>query len=218
MIKLVGELADLPTMSDAVAATPCQPFVLRPRKRLIQAGSVGAVAGWMLASVFYSLRFHGGTRVIVIGAGAAVAVGLVGLTSLSLRRVKLTMIGGQLSFTSLLRDRVVLAADGTGQVVKVEVDWGKASGRRSPLWLLINAAGRTVVVLNRHVWDDAQLEGLRDRLGLPIAVVETPKRPAELRKTYPGTIRWWMAHPVVATVLAIVTIAGLVLVLERLVS
>jgi hypothetical protein len=108
---------------------------------------------------------------------------------------------------------VVLAGDGTGRVVKVEVDWGKASGRRTRFWLLTDAAGRKVVGLNRDVWDDGGLEGLRERLGLPIEIVETPKRPAEMRKAYPGTIPWWGAHPVVTTILAIAIVATLLIAL-----
>ncbi len=186
------------------------PVVVRPRTRLgnRQSGRGAAAAGAVLASVFYSLQFHGWARVVVVGAGVALAVGLVGLISLSLRRTNLAMIGGQLIFTKLLGDRVVRVGDGAGRVVKVQVDWGMASGRRSRFWLLIDAAGRKVLGLNCDVWDDGELEGVRERLGLPIEIVEMPMRPAELRKAYPGTISWWGAHPVAATVLAIVIITG----------
>lgn len=195
-----------------------QQLVVRPRKRLrnSQQASVGVAAGWILMSFLYSLRFHGSARVMVVGAGVALAVGVIGLINLSYRRTKLSMIDGRLVFTGLLRDRVALAGDGTGRVVKVEVDWGKGSARRSRFWLLINAAGRTAVFLNRDAWDDGQLEGLREHLGLPIEIVETPKRPVELRKAHPGTIPWWGAHVSVATVLAILVLAALVLALQRL--
>jgi hypothetical protein len=172
----------------------------------------------MLASLLYSLRFHGSFRIAVVGVGVALAVGVVGLLSLSRRRTKLTMIGGQLIFSGLFRDRVLLAGGSPGRVVDVQVNWGKASGRRSRLWLLINAAGRTAVGLNRETWDDGQLEGLRESLGLPIEIVETPKRPAELRKAYPGTLPWWVAHPSVATLIGIVTLTALVLAFQRLAS
>lgn len=163
-------------------------LVLRPHKRLrsTQGANVGAAAAALLASVFYSLRFHGLARVFVLAGGVAVAFGVVSLISLSLRRTKLTMVGGQLSFTGIVRDRVVLGAGCTVRVVDVAVAWGKTSGRKSRFWLLIDAAGRATVVLNRDVWDGRQLEGLRERLGLPIEIVETPKRPAEMRKATPG--------------------------------
>jgi hypothetical protein len=171
----------------------------------------------VLASLFYSLRFHGWAHVIVVGVGVALAVGLVGLINLSLRRTKLTMVGEQLIFTGLLRERVVLHAGCAGRVVKVDVDWGKASARRSRFWLLINAAGRAAVSLNLNAWEDGQLEGLRESLGLPMETVEPAKRPAELRQAYPGTIPWWGAHPSVATVLAIFALTAVVLALQQLV-
>jgi hypothetical protein len=163
----------------------------------------------MLAGFVYSLRFHGWSRVFVVGAGVVLAVGVFAWISFSRQRMKLTMIDGRLVFTGFARDRVVLAEGRTGRVVDVQVDWGRASGRKSRFWLLIDTAGRAVVSLNRDAWDDGELEVLRERLGLPIEIVETPKRPVELRKAYPGTIPWWGAHPVIATVLAIVIIAAL---------
>jgi hypothetical protein len=203
----------------ATAAKSRPAVVVRPRQRRWNSpGQTAGAAGWMLASLLYSLRFHGSFRIAVVGVGVALAVGVVGLLSLSRRRTKLTMIGGQLIFSGLFRDRVLLAGGSPGRVVDVQVNWGKASGRRSRLWLLINAAGRTAVGLNRETWDDGQLEGLRESLGLPIEIVETPKRPAELRKAYPGTLPWWVAHPSVATLIGIVTLTALVLAFQRLAS
>jgi hypothetical protein len=194
--------------------------VLRPRKELrnSQGGGIGAAAAATLASILYSLKFHGVARVIVVVAGVALAVAVIGLIVLSLRRTKLTMIGGQLKFTGVLRDRVVRVGSGAGRVVEVEVEWGKASGRRSRLWLLVDAAGRAAVVLNRNKWDAGQLEALRERLGLTMELVEMPQRPAELRKTYPGIIPWWTAHPSIATVLTILALTVAVLTFEHLAS
>jgi hypothetical protein len=202
----------------AFAEQDNEQLVVRPRRRLRNTGeaSVGAAAGWIVISFLFSLRFHGSARVLVVGAGVALAVGVIGLINLSYRRTKLSLINRRLIFTGLLRDRVALAGDDSGRVVKVEVDWGKASARRSRFWLLINAAGRTAVCLNRDAWDEGQLEGLREHLGLPIEIVETPKRPVELRKAHPGTIPWWGAHVTVATVLAMLVLAALVLALQRL--
>lgn len=195
-------------------------LVVRPRKGFWNnpRKSTGAAAGWILASLLYSLQFHGWVRLVVVVTGVALALGVIGVMRLSYGRVKLTMIGDRLIVTGLLRDRVVLAGDLTGRVVDIEVAWGRASGRQSRLWLLINGAGRTTVGLNRETWDEGQLERLRESLGLPIEIVETPKRPVELRRAYPGTLPWWVAHPSVATVMAIVVIATLVLTLQQLPS
>ena len=149
--------------------------------------------------------------------GVALAVTVVGLLTLSRRRIKLTLIDGGLIFSGLLRDRVLFTKGSVGRVAHVEVDWGKASGRQSRLWLLIDATGKTAVGLNRELWDGAQLENVREGLGLPIEVVDTPKRPAELRKAFPGSIPWWGAHPAMSS-LAIVIIAALVLLLQRIAS
>jgi hypothetical protein len=66
--------------------------------------------------------------------------------------------------------------------------------------------------LNRDMWGYDQLESLREDLGLPLAVDDTARRPAELRRVYPGSIAWWAAHPAIATTLLIVVVAVLVLV------
>jgi hypothetical protein len=174
---------------------------------------MGVATGWLLAGLFYSLRFHGAARAIVVVTAVLLGIAMVGLMYFSRRRVKLTAVGDRLIFSGLLRDRVVLG-DHAGRIVDVEVRWGKPSGRRSRLRLFINQAGRTAVSLNKEIWDAAQLEDLRERLGLPIETVARPQRPAELRKAYPGTIPWWAAHPSIATVLAIAVIAVLVLVSE----
>jgi hypothetical protein len=168
--------------------------------------------------LFYSLRFNGLARVVVVGTGVVVALGVIVLMNASRRRVKLTLIDDRLIFSGLLRDRVVFAKDQNGRIVDVEVVWGRSSGRRSRLRLFINRAGKTVVSLNRAIWDHGQLEDLRERLGLPTETVKRPQRPAELRNAYPGTIPWWAAHLSVATVFVIMVVAALVLTFEGLTS
>jgi hypothetical protein len=194
-------------------------LVVRPRQGLQNKRglNIGAV-GWLLASLLYSFRFHGSSRVVVVCVGIALAVTVVGLLTLSRRRVKLTLIDGNLIFSGLLRDRVLFTKGSVGRVAHVEVDWGKASGRQSRLWLLINATGKTAVGLNRELWDGAQLENIRESLGLPVEIADAPKRPVELRKAFPGSIPWWAAHLSVATVFAIMVVAVLVLTFEGLTS
>jgi hypothetical protein len=189
-------------------------LIVRPSRRLVsgRGQSIGAV-GWILASFFYSLRYPGSYRVVIVCMAVAIAVGIVVYMQLSRIRMHLKLTGGQLIFSGLLRDRVVLTEGEQGRVVHVEINWRNASARRSRLWLLINKTGKTEVGLNRAAWDDQQLEHLRESLGLPVEIVESPKRPAELRNDYPGSIPWWTAHLVVATLLAIgmITAAGFVL-------
>jgi len=127
-----------------------EPLVLRPDQRTWNSrrGGIGIATGWLLAGLLYSLRFHGSARVIVLALGVLVAIGTIGLVGLSRRRVKLTMIGGRLIFSGLLRDRVVMAGDHSEQIVDVEIVWPMSSGRRSRLRLFINDAGRTAISLS----------------------------------------------------------------------
>jgi hypothetical protein len=194
-----------------------QQLVVRPSQRVRygRSQSVGAAA-WILASLLYSFRFNGSTRVVVIAAGVIVAVCLIGVMNLSLRRTKLTMVDGQLILSGLLRDHVLLVGEGRGRVVNVEVVWGNTAGRRSRLWLLMDPTGQTAVGLNRDTWNDGQLESLRESLGLPLDVDDTPKRPGELRNAYPGSIAWWAVHPTVTFSLVIIVVAVLVLALQDL--
>jgi hypothetical protein len=203
------------TVSGVPAGDREQRLVLQPSRRPWNSQRVdaGIATSWLLAGLLYSLRFHGAARAIVAITAVLLGIGTVGLMYFSRRRVKLTVIGDRLIFSGLLRDRVVLEGH-AGRIVDVEVIWGKPSGRRSRLRLFINQAGRTAVSLNKEIWDAAELEDLRARLGLPIETVARPQCPAELRKAYPGTIPWWAAHPSIATVLAIVVIVVLVLVSE----
>jgi hypothetical protein len=192
-------------------------MVLRPIKDpRIGTGQSAGAAGWIVASVLYSLRFHGLARVVIVALGIAIALGAFGLLSLSRRRTKLALADRQLTFSGLLGDRVSIVNASTWRVAELEVFWGNISGRRSRLWCLVNAAGRAEVSLNRAAWDAGQLESLRESLGVPLEVAAAPKRPAEVRQTYPGTIPWWAAHPATATLLVVVVITVLVLALQLL--
>jgi hypothetical protein len=193
-------------------------LVVRPRRRPRDsyAGRTAAAAFPLLAAALYSLQFEGWIRVVVVCIGISLAGVIIGAISLSYRRTKLTLVGGQVIFTGLWRDRVVLPKGQAGRVVDVDVAWRDPSGRRSRLWLIVNGRGRTAIGLNRDAWDGGELERVRESLGLPIEVVEAPKRPAEVRRAYPGIIPWWAAHTTVATVLAIFALSALVLALERL--
>jgi hypothetical protein len=193
--------------------------VVRPNRSVQRSrGQIVGATGWVLASFFYSLRFHGITRVAVIGVAVAVAAGLVIWMYLSRQRMRLTLYGGQLIVSGPLRDRVTLTEGHQGRVVHVDIAWRHAPARRSRLWLLLNGSGDTEVGLNRDAWDGRQLEHIRESLGLPIEVVKTPKRPSQLRHAYPRSVPWWAVHPAAATSLAIVAIATLVVALQHLAS
>ena len=187
-------------------------LVIRPRAgaRSGSGGSLVAAAGWLVASILYLLRFHGFLRIVLAAVDVAVAVGVVGAFKRSSRRAKLTLTDKRLVVSGFVRDRVRFVVSRPARVVEAEIDWGWASGRKSRLWLLVNAEGRTEVGLNRDVWDAVQLDALRERLGLPLEVVEKPMRPAQARKEYPGTIPWWVAHPVLTTYLLIAMIVAVV--------
>jgi hypothetical protein len=194
-----------------------RPLVVRPRQNLPRSwGQIVGVAGWVLASLLYSLRFHGLTRLAVVGVAIAIAIGVVVWMYMSRRRMQLILRDGQLIVSGPLRDRVALTEGRQGRVVHVELIWRRAPDRRSRLWLLLNGSGSTEVGLNRDAWDDRQLEHLREGLGLPVEVVETPKRPSEVRHDYPGSVPWWAVHPAAATSLAIVVVATLVVALQHL--
>jgi hypothetical protein len=195
-----------------------QQLVVRPcARRTYSPGRELGVAVWVFASLLYSLRFHGMARVSVVVLGVAVAVSGIGLMSLSRRRTKLTVVRDDLVFSGIFGSRVLLAEGSRGRVVNVDVAWGNASGRRSRLWLLVNATGRTAIGLNRDMWGDAQLENLRKFLGLPLEVDDTARRPSELKQIYPGSIAWWAIHPAIAASLVIVVVAFLVLGFEGLI-
>ncbi len=192
-------------------ATDHQRLVVCPSVSRRSRGQAVAGFGWIVASLLYSLRFHGQSRLIVVCLGIAVAVGVIGLLNLSRRRTRLTVVGRRVVLSGLIRDRVVLDGDQAGRVVDVEVSWGGATRRRSRLWLLLDSTDHSAVGLNRAAWNAAELETVRRRLDLPLEVQETPRRPAELRTAYPGSIPWWGAHPIIATWLAIFILTMLIL-------
>jgi hypothetical protein len=88
------------------------------------------------------------------------------------------MTGGRLSFRGLLRERAIRAS----RVVELEVDWGRPSGRVSPLWLLIEESGRATLALNRKVWDERRLEELRSSLDC-LSSAFRPRRCASSSRT-----------------------------------
>jgi hypothetical protein len=155
---------------------------------------------------------------VVVSFGVAIAVGFVGVMGLSRRRTKLARRDGCLILSTAFRDRVLLSGDDRGRVVNVEVAWNNTSRRRSRLWLLINEKGRTATGLNRDAWDESRLESLREGLGLPLDVDETPKGPAEMREVYPGSIPWWAVHPAWASLLMIMVLAVIALIFQSLLN
>lgn len=179
-------------------------------------GEISGAVGWAFAAALYSLRFHGLTRWAVVSGAVAIAIGVAVWMRVSRHRMRLTLCGRQLSVSGPLRDRVALKDGREGRVVHVELVWRLAPARRSRLWLLLNESGDTALGLNRDAWDGQELEHIRERLDFPIDVVETPKRPSELRQDYPHSLPWWAVHPAVATSLAIATIVALAVVLQRL--
>lgn len=175
-------------------------LVIRPQVRgQALGGSVIAAGGWLAASAAYLLKFHGFVLAILAIVDVLVLVGTIVLFRRSAQRTKLALVDGTLVFSSAFRDRVVFAASRPGRVIEIEVDWGWLSGRRSRLWLLTDADGRTEVNLNRPAWDRTELEDLRQRLGLPLEVVERPLRLTEARRAFPRTIAWWAVHPLLTT-------------------
>jgi hypothetical protein len=50
----------------------------------------------------------------------------------------------------------------------------------------------------------------------PFEIDGTPKRPAEMREIYPGSIPWWAVHPVWTSLLTIMVLAVIALVFQSL--
>lgn len=187
-------------------------MVVRPRQIQAHSGGqrLGAAVAWLAASALYSLRFDGFTRLVVVCLALAVGACVFGAMALARRRTAIADVDGRLVFSGLFGDVVLPSATPGTRVVRTEVIWGGASGRHSRLWLLVRPTGRVARGLNLAVWDAHELEALRERLGLNLEVDDFAKRPAELRKAWPGSIPWWAAHPLVAAVLAVVVVSALV--------
>jgi hypothetical protein len=142
------------------------------------------------------------------------ALVFAGLLSLSRRRTKLALECGEIVFSGMLRTKRLIDDHAVDKVVDVEVTWGSASSRRSHLWLLVDKTGHTLVSLNRYAWDHAQLENLRQRVDLPIKVIDGPRAPRELRYAYPRSVPWWGAYPLVAVAGVIVAVATVITIVQ----
>jgi hypothetical protein len=187
-------------------------LILRPNAwwRPSRAGNLAAAAGYLLASGFFLLRFHGSTRETL----GVIDVVVLGLLVAGLRRSfnhgQLTLEDDRVIFSGALRTRALIGQSAPTRVIDAEVDWGRTSGRRSRLWMLVNRAGRAELALNRDAWDGAELERLRERLGIPLEVAEKPLRPTDMRREWPGAIPWPAAHPVLVTCVGLAVFCGLV--------
>lgn len=172
-------------------------LVLRPQtwRRSSANGRIFAAAGgWLVLSVAFLLKVSSSARIIFVCVDVAVLLAAAIIVRRSTRETKLVLANGQLVFSSWLRDRILFSHAAPGGVAEIEVDWGWVANRRSRLWLLLDARGRTELGLNRDVWDPTQLEELRARLRLQREVTTEPQRPAAARKAYPGVIPFWGAH------------------------
>jgi hypothetical protein len=188
-------------------------FVIQPRLRSRTFRQLSGASIWILACFLFTLRFHGSTRVTVGVFGLVIGIGAIVWICLSMRRTKLARThDGRLVLSGVLGHRVLLTQGDKGRMVDVNVGWGGPSHRQSHLRLLVGATGHTAAALNRDTWDGTQLEELRQYFDLPLEVDREPKRAAELRSRYPGSVPWWAAHPTAATLLAIGVVVVLVLV------
>jgi hypothetical protein len=191
-------------------------LVIHPGRPSRKPGAILSAAGWCVFSLVFLLRFHGLALILMALIDVAVVVGTLAISRRSYARSQLTLAHGRLMWSGAIRDRVVFDKSRPGRVVEAEVRWFKTSDRRTRVWLLVDAEGRAEVNLNVSAWDHAQLENLRQRLGVPRELISDTLSGKELRARRPASVPWAVLHPIAMTYLLIAAIVVAVLLAQHL--
>jgi hypothetical protein len=183
-------------------------LVVRPHRPQAKPGALFSAAAWCAMSVAFLARFHGTGLLVVTVLDLGVFCGGIAILCRSRARSVLNLTGDDLTWSGAFRDRKVCPV----KVVEAEVRWSKTAGLRTRVWLLVNAEGRAEVNLNLDAWDRAQLEQLRQRLGIPRGVISEPQSGKQLHGRFPGSVPAALLHPIALTYLLIAAITVCVLV------
>ena len=183
-------------------------LVLRAKKPQLKPGALFIAVGWCSMSIAFLASFHGVGLLVMAVLDVAVIAGALALLQRSRGRSTLSLSEDGLTWTGLFRDRKVCPV----KVVEADVHWFRTSARSTRVWLLVNAGGRAEVNLNADAWDQAQLERLRQRLGIPREVISRTQRGNELRAKFPGSVPLAVLHPIALTYLLLAAIVASVLV------
>jgi hypothetical protein len=168
--------------------------------------SVIAILGWTGFCMANVLAAHGTMRIVRVAIVVGGLVGTVALVHRWRRRALLAFSDDMLTYTGLFGIRVIARRPVSGRVVIATVQW-TGSGRSSQRWLLLDAAGAARLGLDLALWDMGRLDLLTERLGIRREVDPTPRRPAELRRMYPGSVHWLVTHPVWLTIVLIAAVS-----------
>ena len=177
---------------------------LRPRRRTNRPWA--AMLAWGAALAIGVLRSDGLTRAFI----AVSVLVMVALTHRYVRRAALTLRDGVLSYTGLFRRRIVARPGVSVRAVTAEVLWSQSGPAQR--WLLLDAGGATALGLDLTAWKADELSALCERAGIPQQSDPTRRRPAELRRAYPGGLPWVLAHPFIGG-LVLIVVATIVVVL-----
>lgn len=168
--------------------------------------SAGAIVGWTGFTLCSIVAADGKLR--IVNAGVAVVCLFVGLAVMRRwrRRAVLSLSDDSLTYTGIFARRVISRRPFAGRAVVAGVRW-VGSGRRSRRWLLLDAGGEVRLALDLVLWDLDDLHALTDRLGIRQEMDPALRRPADLRRAYPGSVHWLAAHPLQFTFLLIAAVS-----------
>ena len=186
-------------MAFAVSDVARDEIEVRPRRRASR--SWIAIAAWGGAVALGVLSADGQTRGITAVAGALTALVTWALVHRWRRRSVLALRDQVLSYTGVFRSRTVVRLPGSVRAVTAQVTW--SSGALTQRWLLVDASGAVALGLDLTAWETDDLSAVCERAGIPQVHDPTRRRPAELRRAYPGGLPWVVAHPFVLCFLLI---------------
>jgi hypothetical protein len=168
-------------------------------------------AGAVLRGVVFSSHIHGAALwtalLVLVGGGLLVAQGLV---SYRLRTLRIVVTDKDFGQTTMLGATRLWPKASVARVVSVMVLYS-GSGVPAPQWLVLDADGNRLMLLNPHVWQPSDLEALTRMLGVPVEDMgQRPVKAGELRRRLPRAVPWWQAHTaLLGMVSAVVVIAAL---------
>jgi hypothetical protein len=165
------------------------------------------MVAWGAAVAIGVLRSDGPTRAFI----AVSVLIMAALMHRYVRRAALTLRDGVLSYTGLFRRRIVARPGVSVRAVTADVLWSQAGPAQR--WLLLDAGGATVLGLDLLAWKADELSALCERAGIPQQSDRTPRRPAELRRAYPGGVPWAVAYPFIGGIVLIVVVSIVLLLL-----
>ena len=173
------------------------------RKRMAGAlGSIVALCGWVAVGLLRPSPWRGLTLWLTVAGALVCFVGLLLFTRQVVRHAYISVSSDSVRYQSAFGSPAVVSRASVVRLHRCLVAVG--GGTSVATLLLLDAQGHSVMRLQAGTWGLSNIEALRSTLQVPIDGswdTGAPLTYQRLRKAFPGSCPWWLAHVIALSML-----------------